>query len=87
MDRATIQSDKAKDEVAKLNYTLQGSFHIVWGIELGSYIVQTMNKSNSPKLKFMSDRLYILPPSWKSKKPIDSSDTRTLNQYYTPIIK
>ena len=45
-----------------------------------------MNKPDIPELKFMSEDLYILPPSLKSCEPIDSSDIRYLNQNRALIV-
>ena len=85
MDRTAVQSDKSKDKVAKLNYVTRGSFQIVQGTGRGGCIVRKLHKLDSPELKFMSEDLYILPPSLKSCEPVDSSDTRYPNQSHAPI--
>ena len=59
----TVQSDKANDKVAKLCYAVRSSFQIICGTGRGGYIVRKLNKSDSPEFKFMSEDLYILPPS------------------------
>ena len=86
MDRTAIQSDKIKDKVAKLSYTVQGSLQIVRGTGRGGYIVRKLHKPDSPELNFMSEDVYILPPSLKPCEPVDSSDTRYLNQSHAPIV-
>ena len=45
-----------------------------------------MNKPDSTELRFISEDLYILPPSLKPCEPIDSSDTRYLNQSHTIVV-
>ena len=77
---------KAKDKVSKVSYAVQGLFQIVRGTIRGSYIVRKMNKPDSTELRFMSKDLYILPASLKPCDPIDSSDTRYLNQSYAQIV-
>ena len=79
MARTSIQSDKVKNKVARLRYAVRGPFQIVWGIGCGRCIVKKLNKLYSPELKFMSEDLYILPPSLKPCEPVDISDTCYLN--------
>ena len=86
MDRTAIQSDKIKDKVAKLSYAVQGSLQIVRDTGRRGYIVRKLHKPDSPELNFMSEDLYILPPSLKPCEPVDSSDTRYLNQSHVPIV-
>ena len=45
-----------------------------------------VTKPDSPTLKFTAVDIYILPPSLKPCEPVDSSDTRYLNQSYSPIV-
>ena len=86
MDRTAVQSDKSKDKVAKLSYAVRGPFQIIQGTSRGGYIVRKLNKPDSPDLKFMSEDLYILPPSLKPCEPVDGLDTRYLNQTHAPIV-
>ena len=86
MARTAIQSNKTTNKVAKLCYVVCGPFQIVRGTGRGSYIVQKLKKPNSPEFKFMSEDLYILPPSLKPCEPVDDSDTRYLNHSYVPIV-
>jgi len=65
MNCTAIQSDKATDKVAKLCYAVRGPFQIVCSTGRSSYIVRKLNKLNSPEFKFMSEDLYILPPTLK----------------------
>ena len=85
-NKNAIQSGKAKDKVAKLSYTVLDSFQIIRGLGRGSYIVQKLNKSDSPELSFISEELYMLPPNLKSFKPIDISHIRYLSQSHTLIV-
>ena len=81
-----IQSDKATNKVAKLCYTVCEPFQIIRGTGRGSYIVRTFNKPDSLEFKFMSEDLYILPPTLKPCEPVGASGTRYLNQSYAPIV-
>ena len=49
-------------------------------------LFENLNKLDSPKFKFMSEYLYILPPSLKPCEPVDGSDTRYLSQSYDSIV-
>ena len=84
--RPVIQSVKAKDKIAQLGYLVRGSFQIVRSVGPESYIVRKMNRADSPELKFISENLYILPPFFKPCEPIDSYDTRYLNQFHAHIV-
>ena len=84
--RTAIQSDKATDKLAKLCYTVRGSFQIVIGTNRGNYIVRKSNKTVSPKFKFISEELYIFPSSLKPCEPVENSDTRYLNQSFASIV-
>ena len=55
MVQTTVQSDKIKDEVAKLSYAVRAPFHIIRSTDRGGYIVRKLNKSDSPELNFMSE--------------------------------
>ena len=69
MTRTAIQSDKATNKVAKLCYAVRRPFQSIRGTGLGSYIVRKLNKPDSPEFKFLSEDLYILPPSLKPCEP------------------
>ena len=86
MARTTVHSDASSNKVAILSYQVRGPFRIVTCTGQGSYLVRKLYKPDSPKLKFMSIDLYPLPPSLKPCEPVDSSDTRYLNQSYYPIV-
>ena len=72
-------------KVVTLCYTIRGIFQIVHGTCRGGYIIRKLNKLNSPEFKFRPEDLYILPLLLKLCEPVDSSDTRYLNQYHAPI--
>ena len=82
----TIQNDKAIDTVATLCYTARGLFQTIRGTGYDGCIVRKLNKSDSPEFKFMSEGLYILPPSLKPCEPMDGSDPRYLNQSHDHIV-
>ena len=84
--RTTIQSDISKQKFAKLSYSVRGPFQLIRNTEFRSYFVRKLNKVDSPELKFMIYDLYPLPPSLKLCEPVDSTDTRYLNQMHAPLI-
>ena len=86
MDRTAIQSDLFKNKVAKLSYSVRGPFQIIRKVGLGSYFVRKLNKADSPELKFIARDLYPFPLSLKPCEPIDSTDTRYLNQNHAPLV-
>ena len=86
MARTAIQSDLFKNKVAKLSYSVRGPYQILRNTGLGSYFVRKLNTPDSPELKFMDHDLYSLPPSLKPCEPIDSTDTRYLNQTHAPLV-
>ena len=86
MARTAIQSDTSINKVAKLSNQVRGPSRIVQCTGRGSYFVRKLYKPNSPKLKFIATDLYPRPPSLKPCDPVDSSNLRYLNQFYSPII-
>ena len=82
----SIQTCKAKYNVVKLSYAARGSFQIIRGTGYGNCIVRKLNKTDNPELNFMSEDLYISLSFLKHYEPVDSSNTRYLNQYHAPII-
>ena len=85
MARTAIQSNKQKEEVAKLCYTVRGSYQIIRTTCHGSYFMRKLHTPDSPKLKFMAYDLYPLPPSLKPCEPVDTTYTRYLNQSHSSI--
>ena len=79
MARTAIQSNKQKEKVAKLCYTVRGPYQIIRTTGHGSYFVRKLHRRDSPELKFMAYDLYPLPPSLQSCEPVDTIDTRYLN--------
>ena len=47
--------------------------------------MRKLHKLDSPELKFIAYHLYPLHPSLKPCEPIDTTDTRYLNQSHTPV--
>ena len=86
MARTSIQSDQSKNKVAKLSYSVRGPFQIIRKTGLDSYFVRKLDKPDSPELKFMAHDIYPLPPSLKPYEPVDSTDTRYLNQTHAPLV-
>ena len=85
MARTAIQSNKQKERVAKLCYAVRGPYQIIPTTSHGSYFVRKLYRLDSPELKFMVYDFYPLPLSLKPCEPIDTTDTRYLNQSHTPI--
>ena len=48
--------------------------------------MKKLHKPDNPEFKFMAYNLYSLPPSLKPYEPLDTIDTRYLNQSYAPPI-
>ena len=86
MDQTAIQSNLAKNKVAKLSYYVRGPYQIVRHTGFESYYVRKLNKPDSPELKCMSYDLYHLPPSLKPCEPVDTTDSRYLNQQHSPLV-
>ena len=83
--RTILISDKANNKVVTLCYTIRDIFQIIRGTCCGGYIIRKLNKLNSPEFKFRPEDLYILSFLLKLCEPVDSSDTRYLNQSHAPI--
>ena len=84
MAQTTVHSDVSLNKVAKLTYQVRGPFRIVKYTGQGSCLVRKLYKPDSLTLKFMDVDLYPVPPSSQPCEPDDSSDTRYLNQLYSP---
>ena len=54
MARTTIQSDRTKDKVSKLCYTVRSPYHTLRSTGHGSYFVKKLHKPDNPELKFMA---------------------------------
>ena len=85
MARTSVQSNKQREKVAKLTYAVRGPYQIIRTTGHGSYFVRKLHRPDSPELKFMAYDLYPLPPSLKPCEPVDTTDTRYLNQSSTPV--
>ena len=86
MVRTSIQSDFSKHKVAKLSYSIRGSFRIIHSIAFDSYFVRKLNKPDSSELKSIAYDLCPLLPSLKPYESINSTYTHYLNQMYVPLI-
>ena len=49
-------------------------------------MLKKLNKPNRPDLKVMTYNLYPLSPSLKTFEPVDTTDTRYLNQTHAPLV-
>ena len=86
MARTAVQSGVSTNKVAKLSYQVHGPIRIVECSGWGGYFVRKLYKPDRPTLKFTVADLYLLLPTFKPCEPVDSSDTRSLNQSYSPIV-
>ena len=86
MAQTAIQSNLAKNKVAKLRYSVRGPYQIVRHTGLESYYVRKLNKPDNPELKFMVYDLYHLPPSLKPCEHVDTTDSRYLNQQNSSLV-
>ena len=84
--RTTVQSDASTNKVSKLSYQVRDSFRIVTCTGREGYLVRKLYKPHSPELKFMTVDLCFLPLSLKPCEPVDSSETKYINQPYSPIV-
>ena len=85
MARTAIQSNKKKEKVSKLCDTVRGPYQILCSTGYGSDFVKKLHKPDSPELNFMAYDLYPLLPSPKPCEPVDTTDTRYLNQSHVPL--
>ena len=74
MTRTAIQSDVPTNKVAKSSYQVREYFRIVKCTGRGIYFVRKLYKPDSLELKFMAIDLYLLLPSLKPCKSVNSSD-------------
>ena len=85
MVRVAVQSQLAKDRVAKLTYRLRGPYEIVDVLEHGAYNVRKFGKPDSAKLKYHAEDISMLPPAIRPIEPLDGPDLRYLNNAHAPI--
>ena len=83
MARTAIQSNNQKVKVAKLCYAVRGPYQIIRTTGHGSYFEQKLHRPDSLELKCMAYDLYPLPPSLKPCEPVDTTNTRYLNQSHS----
>ena len=84
--RTVVQSDTSTNKIDNLSYQVRGPFFSVTCTSRRNYLVLKLYKPDSPDLQFMVVDLYPLPLSLKLCEHVDSSDTRYLNQSYSPIV-
>jgi hypothetical protein len=84
MATVQVQSNAAKDKVAKLSYQRRGPFEITACLGNGAYELRSLSRPNSAKLKFHSSSISPLPPGLLPCNPIDTCDLRYMNQDSTP---
>ena len=62
MASTAIQSDRTKDEVAKLRYVARDPYQILRRTGHCNYVVKHLHKPDSSELKFKAYNLYPPPP-------------------------
>jgi hypothetical protein len=79
-----VQSNAAKNKIAKLSYQRCGPFVIVSHLGHGAYKLRSLSRPDSALLKFHSSSISPLPPGLLPCDPINTSDLRYRNQDSTP---
>ena len=85
MVRVAVQSQLAKDRVAKLTYRLRGPYKIVEVIGHGAYHLRKFGKPESARLKYHAEDISMLPPAIRPVEPLDGPDLRYLNNSHALI--
>ena len=85
MARTVIQSNISKNKIVKLSYSVRGLYQIVRRTVFCSYYVRKLHKPDRPELNFVAYDIYLFPLSLKPSKPVDTIDTRYLNQTHAPL--
>lgn len=85
MVRVAVQSQAAKNRVAKLTYRLRGPYEVVDVLERGAYNLQKFGKPDGPKVKHHAENISMLPPAIRPVEPLDGPDLRYLNNAHAPI--
>ena len=83
--RREVQSNKSTNKVGKLCYQVRGPFVIVKPTGTGGYMVTKFGKSDGPKLKYMAEDLYVLPPTLLLCDPVDGSNIKYLNHSHPSV--
>lgn len=76
----------SNNKVAKLSYSVRIPYQIVRPTGFDSYYVGKLHKPDSLEINFMDHDLYLCPLSLKSSTPIDTIDTRYLNQTHATLV-
>ena len=69
-----------------MSYVVRGPYQIIRNTARDSYFVRKLHKPDGSELKFMIYDLYPLSPYIKPCEPIDTTDTRYINQSYAPLV-
>ena len=85
MVRVAVQSQQAKDQVAKLTYWLWGPCKIVDVLEHGAYNLCKFGKMDGAKFRYHAKDISMLPPAICPVKPLNGPDLRYLNNAHAPI--
>jgi hypothetical protein len=85
MVRVQVQSNAEINRVAKLSYRLRGPYRIIECTGHGAYFLQKLDQPNSPKLKYKSEDISLLPPAIRPVEPIDGPNLRYLNHNHASI--
>ena len=85
MARREVQSNKSTNKVGKLCYQVRRSFVIVKPTGTGGYMVTKFGKSDGPKLRYIAEELYALPPTLLPCDLVDGSDIKYLNHSHPSV--
>ena len=86
MARREVQSNKSTNKVGKLCYQVRGPFVIVKPTGTGGYMVTKFGKSDGPKLRYIAEELYALPPTLLPCDLVDGSDIKYLNHSHPSVL-
>ena len=84
MGRVAVQSKKSIQRVGKLVYQSKGPFVVVEDTGNDAYLVRRYGKPNGPLMKYMTQDLYLLPPTILPCEHMDTPDMRYLNSDFAP---
>ena len=85
MTRREVMSNKHKNRVGKLTYSVSGPFLITRPTGHGSYFARKLKSKSSVEQNFMAEDLYPLSTSLLPCDQIDGSDIRYLNHSHPSI--
>ena len=84
MGRVAVQSNKSIQRLGKLVYQSRGPFVVVKDTGHSSYFSRRYGKPDEPLSKYMTQDLYMLPPTILPCEHLDTPDMRYLNIDFAP---